>query len=162
MPKLRATIAAAVLSFLLQCAPAEAANTGPAPDAAPAGQADAVTPESRFNEGESFARAGQWKEAEAAYRAATMLRGTYPEAWNGLGHALRMQRRFAEALTSYERALVLRPDFPQALEYMGQTYVAMGRLDDARATLAKLRPLDAALARKLERAIDDGKPALGW
>jgi tetratricopeptide (TPR) repeat protein len=139
-----------------------AANTGPAADPAPAATGGAVTPESRFNEGESFARSGMWKEAESAYLAATMLRGTYPEAWNGLGHALKMQRRYPEALKAYERALTLRPDFPQALEYLGQTYVAMGRLEDARAALAKLRPLDAGLARKLEGAIDDGKPALGW
>jgi hypothetical protein len=35
-------------------------------------------------------------------------------------------------------------------------------MDDARRTLAKLRPLDAALADDLTRVIDDGKAAAAW
>jgi cytochrome c-type biogenesis protein CcmH/NrfG len=118
-----------------------------------------VTAETRYDEGEAFARQQRWKQAEAAYAEATKLRADLPEAWNGLGHARKMQREFPEALAAYQQALRLRPDFPQALEYLGETYVAMGRMDDARATLAKLRPLDAALADQLAHAIDGGKTA---
>ena len=55
------------------------------------------------------------------------------------------------------QALRLRPDFPEALEYLGETYVKLGRLDDARRTLDRLRPLDAARARELAEAIDQGR-----
>jgi cytochrome c-type biogenesis protein CcmH/NrfG len=73
-----------------------------------------------------------------------------------------MQRNYPDALAAYAEALRLRPQYPQALEYLGETYVAMGKLDDARGTLAKLKPLDAALADKLAHAIDGGAPAAGW
>jgi tetratricopeptide (TPR) repeat protein len=73
-----------------------------------------------------------------------------------------MQRNYPAALAAYGEALRVRPAFPQALEYLGETYVAMGKLDDARATLAELKPLDAGLAEKLAHAIDGGAPAAGW
>lgn len=131
------------------------------PPAPPAGARPAATAEARYNAGEAFAGQQQWKQAEAAYREATALRANFPEAWNGLGHALKRERRFPEALHAYEQALRLRPDYPQALEYLGETYVAMGRLDDARSTLARLKPLDAPLADRLARAIDGGGQAAG-
>jgi Flp pilus assembly protein TadD len=57
---------------------------------------------------------------------------------------------------AYDRALALRPDYAEALEYLGEAYVKMGRLDDARAVLRKLEPLDkkeaAALRATLEKA----------
>jgi tetratricopeptide (TPR) repeat protein len=121
-----------------------------------------VTAELRYNEGEAFAHSQLWKLAESAYGEATKIKSDFPEAWNGLGHARKMQREFPEALAAYEEALRLRPAFPQALEYLGETYVEMGRLDDARSTLAKLKPLDAGLADTLAQAIDGRKPAGSW
>jgi tetratricopeptide (TPR) repeat protein len=128
----------------------------------PAAAKPVATAESRYNEGEALARKQAWSEAEAAYRKATAMRADFPEAWNGLGHALKMQRKFPDALKAYERALDLRPSYPQALEYLGETYVAMNRMDEARATLAKLEPLDPKLADKLEQAIIGGATAGGW
>lgn len=157
-----------VATVLLLAAPfAHAAGTEPmeaAPaDAPPAAQPPpTVTATLRYNEGVAFARAQQWPLAETAYGEATRLKADFPEAWNGLGHARKMQRKFPEALAAYQEALRLRPEFPQALEYLGETYVAMGRTDDARATLDKLKPLDAVLAAKLSEAIDAGKSARTW
>jgi Flp pilus assembly protein TadD len=154
--------------FLLGLASsARAASTEPlaAPpgDAAPAAQAPpTVTATLRYNEGIAFTRAEQWALAETAYGEATKLKPDLAEAWNGLGHARKMQRKFPEALTAYQEALRLRPRFPQALEYLGETYVAMGKMDDARATLDKLKPLDPVLAAKLTEAIDSGKSARNW
>jgi tetratricopeptide (TPR) repeat protein len=62
-------------------------------------------------------------------------------------------------LSAYQRALALRPDYPQALEYLGEAYVAMGKLDQARALLAKLELLDAKEASVLTRAIAQGGSA---
>ena len=56
-------------------------------------------------------------------------------------------------MKAYREALRLRPDYPQALEYLGRAYVAMGRLDDARAVLARLRLLDPREADELDEAI---------
>ncbi len=168
--------------LLVGASPAVAADAGPVtappPAAPPAAAAPAVAPpkaatspvfgkpqpsaQLRYNEGEALARAQAWPQAESAYAEATKLNPDFAEAWNGLGHARKMQRRYPEALAAYSQALRVRPDFPQALEYLGETYVAMGKLDDARSTLAKLKPLDAALADKLAHAIEGGAPASGW
>ena len=64
-----------------------------------------------------------------------------------------MQRRYDQALVAYNEALRQRPVYPQALEYLGETYVAMGRYKDAEKTLARLRPIDAALAAQLDSSI---------
>ena len=155
-----------VVCMVLLCAGAAwGAGTGPMaepPQAPPAGAKTKVTAVTRYNAGEAFAKAQQWPQAESAYLDATKLEADLPEAWNGLGHARKMQRKFPEALVAYQEALRLRPDFPQALEYLGETYVEMGKMDDARATLAKLQPLDAGLAQKLSQAIDGKRSAGTW
>lgn len=107
----------------------------------------------RFNEGRALAERRDWAAAERKYREAIVLDPSLPEPWNGLGYALRQQGHWDESVKAYHEALRLRPDYPQALEYLGHAYVAMGRLDDARAVLARLRPLDPAEANELADAI---------
>jgi Flp pilus assembly protein TadD len=58
---------------------------------------------------------------------------------------------------SYQEALRLRPDYPQALEYLGEAYVQMGKLDEARAVLERLRALDPREADELSEAIADAR-----
>lgn len=105
------------------------------------------------NEGIALSNDGDWQGAEEKYRAAIAADRGIPEAWNGLGHALKMQRRYDGALLAYDEALKLRPDYPKALEYLGETYVAMGRLDDARGVLARLEKLDGQLSVRLAKSI---------
>src|SRR3989449_8906637 len=81
-----------------------------------------------------------------AYREATRVRPAFPEAWNGLGHALRKRGKFEESVKAYQEALRLRPQYPQALEYLGEAYVRMGRLAEARGGLARLTPARPAEA----------------
>jgi tetratricopeptide (TPR) repeat protein len=88
-----------------------------------------------------------------------VLRPAFPDAWNEPGYALRHLGRYAESLDAYGEALRLRPDFPEALEYLGEAYVKMGRLDDARRVLERLRPLDAVRARELAEEIGKGAGA---
>src|SRR6185436_13414284 len=76
-------------------------------------------------------------------RGVIAQRAEFPEAWNELGFALRNQGRYTESLQAYDEALRLRPNFPEALEYLGEAYVKLGRLEDARRVLERLRPLDA-------------------
>jgi len=112
--------------------------------------------EARYNAGVALAARQDWPGAEAAYREATQLRPDFPEAWNGLGHALKNLKRYDESVRAYEEALRLRPNYPQALEYLGEVYVQMGKTADARGILERLRPLDAAQAATLEHAIGGG------
>ena len=50
-----------------------------------------------------------------------------------------------------------KPNFPEALEYLGEAYVKLGRMDDARKILERLKPLDAGRAGELAEAIAKGK-----
>jgi len=113
------------------------------------------TAESKVTEGFALAAREDWPGAEGAFREAIRFRAEFPEAWNGLGHALRNQRRYDESVKSYQEALRLRPDYPQALEYLGEAYVQMGKLDDARAVLERLRSLDPREADALAGAIGE-------
>ena len=86
--------------------------------------------------------------------------GASPELSRGVeraGYALRHVGRYADSVAAYEQALRLRPAFPEALEYLGEAYVMMGRPDDARRVLDRLKPLDAARAKELAEAIDKGR-----
>ena len=56
-------------------------------------------------------------------------------------------------MKAYQEALRLRPQYPQALEYLGEAYVQLGRLAEAREVLARLEPLDPKEADELARAI---------
>ena len=126
----------------------------PEPTKKPGTERSSPSAEARYNEGLALIKKHEWGAAEAAFRNAIALRKDFPEAWNELGHVLKRERRFEEAVAAYEEALRLRPDYAQALEYLGEAYVAMGKVDQARATLAKLEPLDAALGRQLAAVID--------
>ena len=151
----RLTIALAVGGLALaSAAPVIAAGDDPVATPTP-GHAGDVGPsaESLTNDGLALAKRGEWSAAEKSYREAIALSPSLPEAWNGLGHSLKNQKRFDESLAAYEEALRLRPRYPQALEYMGETYVMMGRYKDAEKVLARLRPLDRQLAAQLESSI---------
>lgn len=143
------------LGTLVLTTPASPDMTKPAPvpQSVPAGS----TAEDEFNRGLRARTAKDWNGAVAAFRRAVDLQPTFAEGWNGLGYALRNAGKYAESLEAYDEALRLRPDLPEALEYIGEAYVKLGRLDDARRALDRLKPLDAERARELAEAIAKGK-----
>ncbi len=120
-----------------------------------------ASPELTYNEGLVLVQKGEWVEAESKFRHAITLNPQLPEAWNELGHTLKMQRKFDEAVAAYKEALRLRPSYPQALEYLGEAYVQMGKVDEAKAVLAQLKPLDEGHAEVLARVILTGRDP-GW
>jgi tetratricopeptide (TPR) repeat protein len=137
-------------------ASASVADMSP-PTPVPAAPPPAVTAESHYNQGLEAHKRGDFARAARAFEAAIKIRAAFPEAWNGLGFALRQQKKYPEAVNAYERALGLRPNYVEALEYLGEAYVQMGKLDDARRVLSRLEPLDRDEAGKLRAAIDAKK-----
>lgn len=127
---------------------------GPSPTAPPPGVPTSA--ERHFQEGLDSQKKKDWRRAAQAYEAAIKQREAFPEAWNGLGYALRQQGKYADAVTAYDRALALRPDYAEALEYLGEAYVKMGKLDEARAVLRRLEPLDKKEAAALRTTIEKG------
>jgi tetratricopeptide (TPR) repeat protein len=145
------------LAVVLAAGPAPADMSPAVPAAPPPTTAGPPSAERSYNEGLEFARRGHWARAAGAFERAVQLRAAFPEAWNGLGYALRQQARYPEAVKAYERALALRPNYVEALEYLGEAYVRMGKLDEARRILARLEPLDREEAGKLRAAIEAAK-----
>lgn len=132
-------------------------DSGPAAAPAPRFAPPARTAETNYNDGRAFSQQKNWAKAEESYREALRLRGSFPEAWNGLGYVLRQQKKYNDALWAYEEALRLRPDYPEALEYLGEAYVQMGKLADAQTVLDRLRPLDQKGAEELAKVIAAAK-----
>jgi len=147
-------LAIAALALTLGTGTALAAGDDPVPEPKPTGSPSLADAAPRLtNEGLALSNAGDWSGAESKFRLAIRADRKIPEAWNGLGHALKRQQRYDAALVAYDEALKLRPDYPQALEYLGETYVELGRLDDARNVLARLEKLDAPMADRLAKSI---------
>jgi tetratricopeptide (TPR) repeat protein len=116
-----------------------------------------ATPSTEYQRGVRARVVKDWPAAEAAFRQAIVHRPDFADAWNELGYALRHQRKYAESINAYLEALRLKPNFPEALEYLGEAYVEMGRLDDARSVLSRLRGVDTARADELAEAIDKAR-----
>jgi tetratricopeptide (TPR) repeat protein len=147
--------ALALAGLLLLAALPAAAEMTPTPP--PGRLPPAPSAEGEYARGVAATRAKEWSVAAAAFTRAVEMKPAYPEAWNGLGFALRNQGKYPDALKAYDEALRLRPDYPDALEYLGEAYVKMGRLNDARRVLERLTPLDRERARELSEAIARGK-----
>jgi tetratricopeptide (TPR) repeat protein len=157
-------LVAMALATTIGTATARAAVDEPVPEPTPTDSPSlSSTAPHLTNEGLALSQRGDWSAAEVKYRAALRADRSIPEAWNGLGHALKMQARYDAAIAAYDEALRLRPKYPQALEYLGETYVELGKLDQARAVLARLEPLDAGLAAQLSGSIaDDTARTASW
>jgi tetratricopeptide (TPR) repeat protein len=63
------------------------------------------------------------------------------DVYNLLGFSLRKSGDYKTALTYYNRALELQPDFKPAREYLGELYIDMGDMTNAKVQLATLEKL---------------------
>lgn len=93
---------------------------------------------------------GKTSNAEKKFRRAlergqraTEIDTTYYEAWNLVGYSARKLKDYDRALASYQRCLAIKSDYAPAHEYLGEAYLELNRLADARAELATLTKLEA-------------------
>jgi len=158
------------------------ANGSAAPAPSPSASMPSMTPEQQaiaaYNSGISHKNKGLKLEADAAksakdhdknlgkakdefgkalkdFKRATDLAPTAHQAYNGMGFALRKTGDPAKALEMYERALTLAPGFPDAIEYRGEAFLALNRLDDAKAAYLELFSKDREQANQLMKAMND-------
>jgi tetratricopeptide (TPR) repeat protein len=68
-------------------------------------------------------------------------RGRFGAVFNIIGGALLVSRRFAEAVPKLLLAIQDEPNFPQPYRNLAACYALMGRLDEARAVVARLRTI---------------------
>ena len=83
-------------------------------------------------------------------------RGRFGQVFNAIGVALFFAQRFDEALPKLLLAIQDDPDFPQPHRFLAACYAHLGRIDEARAAVARLRSItpvvvmDATLYRNAE------------
>ena len=83
-----------------------------------------------------YAELGQKKKAALAARDALRLDPSDPDAYLLLGWALHEPGTLVEAVAAYEKSLELKPGQLQALAYLGDAYLQLGRLEEAREILS--------------------------
>jgi tetratricopeptide (TPR) repeat protein len=104
-------------------------------------------------------RAGRWDDTIAFAEASLRLspHGRFGQVYTVIGAALLFNRRFAEALPKLLLAVQDDPSFPMPHRYLAICYAQMGRLDEARDVVTRLRaitPLVVANDHIFHRAED--------
>lgn len=85
----------------------------------------------------TLAKLGQYQEAIALLKS--LGKEKDPRVLNYLGFTHRKMGKVDEALPYYEKALKIEPDFTLARSYLGEAYLQLGKLDKAKAELAKIK-----------------------
>jgi tetratricopeptide (TPR) repeat protein len=103
-------------------------------------------------------RAGRLAGAEDRFREGVAISPDRAELHGRLGLIYAQQRRLPEALDQFETFRRLQPNDPRAALFLGRAYADLGRLDDARRTLAEGGQLarqagDAATAAQCDEAL---------
>lgn len=88
-------------------------------------------------QGWKLAYSGQYKAAIELFEM--VADKADPEALNGLGYSNRKSGRFNIGIAYYKQALTIKPDYVLAREYLGEGYVAAGRINLAKLQLAKIK-----------------------
>ncbi|AOW14074.1 hypothetical protein LPB072_15725 [Hydrogenophaga crassostreae] len=104
-----------------------------------------------FNLGFTFERLEQFEEAERCFRRATERAPALDRAWYGLALALIAQDRLVEAVEVLQVNTRLQPMSPYGWYQLARVQADLGALDDAIATIARLRQFEPKVARQLER-----------
>ena len=86
----------------------------------------------------------KFKRALDRASEAVALDSTYFEAWNLVGFAARKLADYPRSLSAYGSCLRFQPGYAAAREYLGEAYVDLGRIREAREQLAWLQRLGAA------------------
>ena len=114
-----------------------------------------------FNDGVAAQRAGDPQRALARYELATRIDPTFVKAHSALAFLHMALKNYEAALASSERALELDPKEVRGTSVRYNTFIAMGRNDEARAMLETLQRIapDAVAKAYFERGsmlFDDG------
>jgi tetratricopeptide (TPR) repeat protein len=99
-------------------------------------QSGLISDEELYQQGRALAKLGQYDWAVEVLSLAQNQDD--PRVLNYLGYANRKAGRLELGISYYAKALAIDPNYNLAREYLGEGYVAAGRLDLARAQLAEI------------------------
>jgi tetratricopeptide (TPR) repeat protein len=97
----------------------------------------------------------EYGKALKDFKKALDLKPDAYQAFNGMGFALRKTGDPAKALEMYDKALSLAPGFPDAVEYRGEAFLALNRIDDAKAAYMELFAKDREQAAQLMKSMTE-------
>jgi tetratricopeptide (TPR) repeat protein len=96
-----------------------------------------IIPDSElYQQGRLLAKQGEYDWALTVLAAVSDKND--PDVLNYMGYSNRKAGHLDIALTYYSKALTLKPDFVLAREYLGEGYVAAGKLDLAKVQLMEI------------------------
>lgn len=105
------------------------------------GSSTASTTETSYADAKAMADAGNYEAALPALQMITKDDPQNADAWNMLGFTHRMLGHTEESSQAYLVVLGINPNHLGALEYQGELFIQTGKLDLAKANLAKLQGL---------------------
>jgi tetratricopeptide (TPR) repeat protein len=95
-----------------------------------------------------------FQKARDYFLAAVDARSDMYQAWNYVGYTHRKLGAYDQAISAYDQALSYNPAYGEAIEYRAEAYLALGRLNDAKAAYMHLfrdsRPLAAQLMAAMQ------------
>ncbi len=113
--------------------------------------------EELYQQGRSLAKAGEYEKALLVLAA--IGNQNDPRVLNYTGYSNRKAGRLEIGITYYRKALAIDPNFVLAREYLGEGYVAAGRIDLARNELNEIKAragMDSEEYKDLAKAIATG------
>ncbi len=123
-------------------------------------QADPGNPEILYEKAWALERQGLLPEAAQTYREILIERPNFWPAYNNLGVILTREAKYDEAAKAFAAAGAAAPKVAQPMANLAQTYLELGRRDDARAalkeSLARAQSEDAYLTLG-DMDFEDGK-----
>jgi len=79
-----------------------------------------------------------FRESRERFETAVKADPKAREAWNLIGYTSRRLGDYERSLAAYEKALEIEPAYPEAIEYRAEAYLALRRLEDAKAAWKEL------------------------
>ena len=113
--------------------------------------------EDLYQQGRQLAKAGQYEWALQVLAA--IQNQNDPRVLNYTGYSNRKAGRLEIGITYYRKALAIDPNFVLAREYLGEGYVAAGKIDLAQIQLSEIKTragVDSEEYKDLSKAITTG------
>ena len=108
--------------------------------------------DSDYADGVEAFEAEDWPAAITALAKVVERRPHHDNAWSLLGYSLRKSGNHERALDAYGRALSINPHHRGAMAYLGEAYLDLGRVRDAKILLIRL----AGECRRVALTFSDG------
>ena len=106
-----------------------------------------IIPDSEmYDQGRLLAKQGEYEWALTVLAA--VQDKSNPDVLNYMGYSNRKAGRLDVAITYYQKALTLKPDFTLAREYLGEGFVAAGKLDLARVQLDEIKKISGTTSEE--------------